>query len=283
MPAVGLMLLFCLALGMQQVAIKAIAADVSPLAQIGIRSAIAALLVIAVARYRGVRLMVPAQAGPGLLVGLGFTLEFGFVALGLNYTLASHMAVFLYTSPVFAAIGLHLFVPGEELARRHWIGVILAFLGMVVAMAPQSGVSGAILLGDALGVLAGLSWAATTLVLRTTSLSEAPPVRTLSYQLVTAAVLLLIAAGISGDLSSIHMTPLAWASMSFQTLGVSFSALLLWFWLLRRYLASRLGVLSFLSPVFGVLFGARLLGDPLSAGFLLGGGAILTGVWLVSR
>lgn len=54
----------------------------------------------------------------GILVGLGFTFEFVFVAWGLTYTLASHMSVFLYTAPVFAALGLHFLVPGEQLARR---------------------------------------------------------------------------------------------------------------------------------------------------------------------
>jgi len=283
--AISLMIGFCLVLGLQQVAIKAIAADIAPLAQIALRSVGAALLVALAARYRRVALAVPAQFGAGLLVGLGFTLEFMFVALGLNYTLASHMAVFLYTSPIFAAIGLHLFVPDEQLTRRHWIGIALAFIGMVIAMAPNANAlaNPHLLIGDALGVAAGLSWAATTLVLRTTSLSEAPPVRTLFYQLFTAAALLLPASWLLGDLSHIHMTGLAWASMGFQTVIVSFGALLLWFWLLRRYLASRLGVFSFLSPLFGVLFGALLLGEPLSINFVIGSVAIVAGVVLVSR
>src|SRR5690625_4941629 len=109
--AAGLMVLFCLIIGLQQVAIKSVAGDISPLAQIAIRSAIAVVLVIAVARLRGIELWVPTQFVPGLVVGVGFTLEFVFVALGLNYTYAAHMSVFLYTAPVFAAIGLHLFVP----------------------------------------------------------------------------------------------------------------------------------------------------------------------------
>src|SRR5699024_11470093 len=121
--AAALMLLFCLALGVQQVAIKAVAQEISPLAQIGVRSAIAALLVVAVARWRHIPLWVPDQFLHGFVLGIGFTLEFGFVALGLNYTYAAHMSVFLYTGPVFAAIGLHLFVAGEQLAPRHWLGI----------------------------------------------------------------------------------------------------------------------------------------------------------------
>lgn len=286
MPASALMTLFCLALGLQQVAIKAVAMDISPLAQIALRSLVAALFVALLARWRGIGMAAfRTHLGPGLLVGLGFTAEFAFVALGLNYTLASHMSVFLYTAPIFAALGLHVWVPGEQLARRQWWGVAMAFAGMVIAMAPTTSRidAGALVLGDALGLLAGLAWASTTLVLRRSKLSEAPPEQTLCYQLCVATLLLLPAAILLGDMQAIDFTGLALASLTFQTLVISLGALLLWFALLRRYLASQLGVFSFLSPVFGVLFGALLLDEPLTANFVIGGAVILIGIVLVSR
>ncbi|GGX80691.1 hypothetical protein GCM10007160_04860 [Litchfieldella qijiaojingensis] len=286
MQASLLMVLFCLALGLQQVAIKAVATDISPLSQVALRSLVAALVVAIFARWHGVKIAdFRTHLGPGLLVGLGFTGEFTFVALGLNYTMASHMSVFLYTAPVFAGLGLHFLVPGEQLTGRQWAGIGIAFAGMAIAMAPTtSGMNASVLLlGDALGLLAGLSWAATTLVLRRSTLSEAPAVQTLCYQLATAGLLLLPAAALLGDLGTIHVTGLVLASMTFQTLVISLGALLLWFALLRRYLATQLGVFSFLSPVFGVLFGAMLLGEPLTINFMVGGVAILTGIILVSR
>ena len=282
MQAAGLMLIFCIALGLQQVTIKAVADEVSPPAQIALRSVIALALIVAAARLRRVALWVPAQFGPGLIVGMGYTLEFAFVAYGLNYTYAAHMSVFLYTAPVFAAIGLHLFVAGEQLGPRQWLGVVVAFAGLVVALAPRGTVSTDILIGDGLGVLAGLSWAATTLTLRTTALSEAPSLRTVAYQLAVAAVVLLPATALMGGFTDMQLTPLAVASLSFQSLIVSFAALLLWFWLLRRYLASRIGVFAFLSPIFGVIFGVVLMGDPISINFAVGGIALLAGLLLVN-
>jgi len=282
MQAAGLMLIFCIALGLQQVAIKAVAEDISPLAQIALRSVIALALIVGTARLRRIALWVPAQFGPGLIVGMGYTLEFAFVAYGLNYTYAAHMSVFLYTAPVFAAIGLHLFVAGEQLGPRQWLGVGMAFAGLVVALAPRGTVSADILIGDGLGVLAGLSWAATTLTLRTTTLSEAPSLRTVAYQLAVAAAVLLPATALLGGFTEMQLTPLAVASLSFQALIVSFAALLLWFWLLRRYLASRIGVFAFLSPIFGVVFGVVLMGDPISMNFAIGGIALLAGLLLVN-
>jgi drug/metabolite transporter (DMT)-like permease len=63
---------------------------------------------------------------------------------------------------------------------------------------------------------------------------------------------------------------------------MSFVSLLVWFWLLRHYLASRLGVLTFLTPVIGVALGAVLLGEPLEAQFIAGAVVVLLGITTVS-
>ena len=63
---------------------------------------------------------------------------------------------------------------------------------------------------------------------------------------------------------------------------MSFVSLLVWFWLLRHYLASRLGVLTFLTPVIGVVLGAVLLGEQLEAQFIVGAAVVLLGITTVS-
>jgi drug/metabolite transporter (DMT)-like permease len=71
-------------------------------------------------------------------------------------------------------------------------------------------------------------------------------------------------------------------SLIFQTLVIAISSYLVWFWLLRRYLTSRLMLLSLLTPLFGVLFGAVLLRDPIDLRFALGAALVLTGVLIVN-
>jgi drug/metabolite transporter (DMT)-like permease len=56
-----------------------------------------------------------------------------------------------------------------------------------------------------------------------------------------------------------------------------------WFWLLRHYLASQLGVFSFMTPLFGVGFGVWLLNEPLESRFVAGAVLVLIGVVLVSN
>jgi drug/metabolite transporter (DMT)-like permease len=68
----------------------------------------------------------------------------------------------------------------------------------------------------------------------------------------------------------------------FQTLIISMVSYLVWFWLLRRYLTSRLMLLSLLTPLFGVMFGAVLLADPVSLRFALGTALVLVGILIVN-
>ncbi|GFO55416.1 hypothetical protein GMSM_24230 [Geomonas sp. Red276] len=283
---VGLMLLLCMIWGLQQVAIKAVAHDLSPLMQVGLRSGLSALLVGAVMVARRERFSLSdGTLAPGLVAGILFAAEFLFVAKGLTRTTASHMAVFLYTSPIFTALGLHLRLPAERLTARHWAGIGIAFLGIVTAFAGgllRGGVTPQMLVGDCFGILAGASWGATTVVIRCSALSEAASGKTLLYQLAVACAALLTYALLSGQFGVAAMTQAAWGSLLFQAVVVSFASYLAWFWLLRRYLASRLSAFSFMTPLFGVSFGVVLLHEPLDAFFAAGAVLVLMGITLVS-
>ncbi|CAM4101019.1 DMT family transporter [Kerstersia similis] len=285
--ATATMLLLCLIWGMQQVSIKAIAADVAPVLQVALRSGVAALLVLLCSRlFLRERWLPGIGLGPGLVAGLLFSVEFLCVALGLRWTSAAHMSVFLYTAPIFAAIGLHCRLPEERLQRLQWVGIALAFAGIVITfLGPQDPKNLAAapnpLLGDLFGLAAGLTWGLTTITVRVTRLSEAPPSQTLFYQLACACALPL-AFAYGTDQIHFNGTPLAWASLSFQTIVVCFFSYFTWFWLLRRYLAARLGILSFMSPLFGVAMGALLLDEHLDASFLIGAVLVLSGMVIVN-
>lgn len=281
------MLILCLLWALQQIVLKGTADDFSPMLQIALRSGLAAVLVALFMAWRGEHMDVSGGLWkPGLAVGTLFALEFMLVGEGLRHTSAAHMVVFLYTAPIFAALGLHWKLPSERLAPAQWAGIGLAFAGMGVAFllrdtsAPAQNWS-AVLWGDLLGLLGGAAWGATTVVIRTTRIAQLPATQTLMYQLVGGFVLMLPMAWALGH-TTFRPVPAVWASLAFQAVVVSFLSFLVWFWLLRHYLASRLGVFSFLTPLFGVVLGAWLLSEPIEPAFLTGAGMVLAGVVTVS-
>lgn len=280
------MLILCVTWGLQQIAIKLVVGDIATIVQASLRSGIAAFLVAIVLVIRGG--WQPSWQGTskaGMVVGLLFASEFLFIALGLQYTSASHMAVFLYTAPIFSALGLNFFVASERLKPLQWLGITVCFIGVLVAFGGSisfSEMNTTILLGDLFGLLAGIAWGATTVVVRSTKLSEAPASLTLFYQLFIAFISLLLIAIVTGQFATFNLTPISVSSLLFQGVIVSFVSYLVWFWLLRQYLANNLAVFSFMTPMFGVTFGVLILGEKLTINFIIGAILILLGILLVS-
>ena len=275
--AFAVMLVLCVIWGFQQITIKWAIAGVPPLLQAGLRSMIAVVLLLAWSRWRGVRLFQrDGTLASGALTGTLFSFEFMFIYLGLALTDASRMVVFLYLAPCFTALGLAWWVPGERLDSRQWAGVLVAFCGVVLAFAEGFG-SGAraSLLGDFFGVIAALLWAATTVLIRVTPLARVSATRTLFYQLALSAAALPLASLIAGEPGISGISLKVAASLAYQSVVVAFASYLAWFWLLTRYLAARVSVFAFLTPLFGVMFGVLILSEPLSAAFL--GAALLVG------
>ncbi len=283
--AVALMLLLTLLWGLQQVAIKLAIDGVSPVTQAAIRSALATALLLAWARWRGIALARrDGTLAAGLVAGALFAAEFFFIYAGLAHTTASRMVVFVYLAPILTALGLAWFIPGERLNRAQWTGVLLAFAGLVLAFAEGLAAHGrATVLGDLAGVAAAALWAATTVVIRTTRLAPAAAEKTLLYQLAASALLLPAAAWAIGEPGVVRVDATVVSSLLFQGAVVAFASYLTWFWLLTRYLGSRLAVFSFLTPLFGVLAGVLVLGERVGARFLLAALLVGAGIALVNR
>ena len=285
--ASSLMIVLCMVWGLQQVILKMAASDISPLMQIALRSGLAALLLLPLVLLdQKSQLMNLKNVKAGALVAVLFSLEFFLLAQALQLTSASHAVVLLYTAPIFVALGLHWKLPSERLTLLQWTGIGIAFIGIVVTfIRPQQiGVNTfqqQMLWGDLYALAAAIAWAATTVTVRLSSLAQAAVTQTLFYQLAGSFILLLGLAFFMGQ-AVVQWTPLVMGSLAFHTLIVSFASFLAWFWLLRNYLASRLGVFSFLTPLFGIIFGVWLLDENIEANFIFGTALVLLGILVVS-
>src|SRR5688572_24337558 len=281
--AISVMVLLTALWGFQQVTIKWIAADVSLVAQAAVRSGIATLLLLGWCLLRKQSLFTrDGTLAAGVAAGLLFALEFVLIYGGLAHTNASRMSVFVYLAPPLTALGLHLFVRGERLGALQWTGVLVAFAGLVLAFSEGLTSGMRTWVGDLCGLAAAVLWAATTVLIRATSLSHASAAKTLFYQLAVSAAVLPLASMLMGERGVAAVTPLVVASLAYQAVVVAFASYLAWFWLLTRYLAARLSVLSFLTPLFGMASGVVFLSEPLSADFAFAALAIAAGIALVN-
>jgi drug/metabolite transporter (DMT)-like permease len=284
--AMVLMVALCALWGLNQVAAKVANAGISPVLQAGLRSIGSVLLLMGWSRWRGIRLFESdGSLKAGLAAGAMFAGEFALIYWGLEFTPASRAVVFLYTAPFVVALGLHWLVPAERLTRVQALGLVSAFAGILLAFGDNLSLPDKRqVIGDAMLFGAALMWGGTTVLIRTTRLSSINPSKTLFYQLGVSALALPMASVLLGEEGIIGQpSALVWASLAGQIVVVAFASYLIWFWLISRYPATRLSAFSFLTPLFGMVFGAWLLGERITWG--LGGAMALVavGIWLVNR
>jgi drug/metabolite transporter (DMT)-like permease len=280
----ALMVMLCLIWGFNQPAIKLAIADVPPLIQCTIRSGLAVPIVWAWMRWRGLPLGErDGTLGPGLIAGVLFGLEFLLIYRGLLYTTASRAVLFIYLAPFFVVIGARWFLPGDRFGVMQWAGLLLSFAGMAVAFGlPTPAADPRQLLGDLMMVAAAASWAATTLVIKASSLAKVSSEKTLFYQIAVCVPMVGLGALLFGERITAVPSGIALASLAYQTIVISttFSA---WFALIVKFSASRLSAFTFLTPLFGVAFGHLVLGEPLTPAFALAVALVAAGLILVNR
>jgi len=275
----------CLSWGFNNVAIKLAIHDIPPLIQSSARSVIAALLVGAWTQARGIPLFKrDGTLWAGILAGVLFALEFLLIYRGLVWTTATRGVLFLYLAPFFVVIGSRWLVPGDHFNLSQWLGLLLSFVGIVIAFGlPTPAADSRQVLGDLMLVGGAAAWAATTLIIKASALNRISAEKTLLYQLVVSAPLLGFGAMMFGERITATPSAVAFGAFAYQTIYVVSITFTIWFVLVVRYSAARLSVFTFLAPLFGVAAGHLVLGEPLTPAFTVAVALVAAGLLLVNR
>ena len=283
--AISLLMACCLFWGLQQVLIKATIAEMAPMFQASLRLVGATALLLLWCAWRDVPLFKrDGSLKAGLLAGALFGAEFACIYLGLQYTTASRLTVFLYTSPFWVAVLVPLWVKSERLQGLQWVGLLAAFVAVVFAL--REGFTGdhtSTAHGDLLALAAGMLWGLTTVVIRATSLVKIAPEKLLFYQLAVSALALPVLSVALGEVWVWHFSPFVITSLVLQTAVGAFASYLAWMWMLGHYPATKISVFVFFTPLFALLFGALWLKESVTPGLLLALATVAAGIVLVNR
>lgn len=265
----GLALLAATLWGANTVAIKISLYGIPPLALAGIRFVIGMGAVLVWTLWNRVPIRMEDGERRSLLqLAILFVFQIGLLNTGIHFTLASRSTVLNSTHPLFTAILAHLFLPGDQLSRLKVIGMSFSFLGVVMVFS-ESIAFGNIqyLFGDLLvlssAMLLGLRLVYTKRIAQATH-----PGKLLVWQYSLSAPTFCILSMVFESDFSYRLNPAVVLGVLYQSVVVAGFCFLLWTFLLRRYMASRLGVFHFVTPVFGVSFSNLLLGEAISTGIL---------------
>jgi drug/metabolite transporter (DMT)-like permease len=202
---------------LSHVAVKIANSGISPAFQSGLRSLGALACLMIWARLRGVSLLAPeGTLAVGIAAGAMFAAEFALIFWALAFTDVARGIIILYTTPFFVALGAHYFVPGEQMHRMQFIGLLCAFAGVAIAFSDGLTLpDNRALIGDSMMLGAAALWGATTVLVKASKLSRIDPAKTLAYQLAVSGIVLTPFALLLGERGFFDPTPLVVGSLVF--------------------------------------------------------------------
>lgn len=283
----GLVLaLLCFLWGAQSVSIKVSNQGMPPLMAAATRSLVAGLLVWGYARSKGRRVAFPRGKNRyAVTIGTLFGLESLLLYWCLVFTPASRAFIFYYTHPFWVALGAHFLLKNDRLSTPKIFGLALAFAGVAVVFQARSPeLPPSYWIGDVMALVAAVCWGTTTLFIKhTLEQVNMDHYQTLFAQLIYSFPLLAVGSVLFEFPVHPNLSFPVLASLFYQSVVVAFASFLVWFWLIHRYPVSRLAAFTFLAPLFGVILGEVVLGEPLSLLVWLGLGCVAGGLYLVNR
>ncbi|HEX2967108.1 MAG TPA: DMT family transporter, partial [Syntrophorhabdaceae bacterium] len=206
----------------------------------------------------------------GIMVGILFGLEFVCLYFGLLYTDSGRAAILMYTSPFVVALGAH-FLLREKLNFIKIIGLALAFLGVYfVFRGKPAAYTDKMLFGDILTIFGAILWAATTLYIKKYLAAKVHPVNTFLYQLVFSIPIIFVCALLLEPVWIKHIDTYIIASFFYQSVIIAFASYFVWFKMIYIYPVAKLSAFTFLTPVFGVLFGVVFFKEQITAWLVAG-------------
>ncbi|RON52348.1 EamA family transporter [Pseudomonas frederiksbergensis] len=273
------------------VAGRFLADSLSPLFAASLRfllASLALLLFVALARVTLVRPSLRQWLQLALLGFFGIFFYNLCFFYGLHYINASRASLIVALNP--AVIGLASWLLFKErLGRTKVAGIAICIAGaglVIVSRNPQLLAANAdAWIGDLLIFGCVVSWGVYSLFSKELN-QTLGPVQTVTYSILSGTAMLWLTSAVRGELSVealLSLGPQQW--MSLMYLGVLGSALAYigYYDGIRKIGATRSGVFIALNPLTAVILGALLLGEQLTLAMCLGGGLILTGIYLCNK
>ncbi|MCH7477444.1 MAG: DMT family transporter [SAR324 cluster bacterium] len=271
--------------GLNAISLRVVTLGIAPITAAAIRGAIALAFLTGYALLRRESLRYSGWAlVHGTIVAVIFALEFVAIYSGASLTNGSHVAIFVNTAPFFVTLGAHYWLPGERMHLLRFVGLVVAFLGIVLLFSDefflqQTG----FWRGDLLVMVGAALWASTTLYIKRFMVRSFSGFRLLYIQVLISTPILGAIAYLAEPTPFFRVNAAVVSALLFQAIVVVFFSYLMWIVLLRIYPAGGIQSLTFMTPVWGVLAGVVLLGESVSVLAASGIALVGFGLYIVNR
>lgn len=211
-----------------------------------------------------------------------FTMQIGLFNLGTKFTYASHATILINTHPFFTAAMAHFFILADELNIRKTLGLIVAFSGVLIIFRGNLDLQLSYLLGDLLVLISGFLLGSLN-VLTKRLVQYINSYRLLVWEMLLSLPIFFGLSFVFEDIDNYHFTYPALSAILYQGLVVGGFCFVAWTLILKQHSPSKLSVLFFATPLFGVLLSVIFLHEPITWNLAFGAVFVAVGIYIVNR
>ena len=266
------------------VATKAGLEDAGPLRLGWLRFAIGGLVILtyALASRQSFRIQ-RREWIPLSLLGTLFTVQLAFMNIGQDFSTAGHAVVVTSTFPLWTGVFAHLFVPGDRMSRSRTFGTLVAYSGVVaVFYRGFADSSSDFLVGDLLLLGSAVLLGGRQVYLSQLGQGIAQHKLLMAQSIFGVVTFVIVSLVFESDEPFLVTTRLV-VALFYSGVLIAGLGFLGQTWLLKRYLPSRVTVISLSQPVFGVLLSWWILGESVGGELYLGALLVVVGSALAQR
>ncbi|HEY1273285.1 MAG TPA: EamA family transporter [Thermoleophilaceae bacterium] len=215
-----------------------------------------------------------------LIAAVGVTLgvvKFGLLFTGMDVGVTAGLASLVLQCQVPFTVILAAIVLGERIGPRGIAGLAAAAGGFAVIGVSRGG--GVTVTGLVLVVAAGAAWAVANMMMKRAS--GADPIAFIAWMSLVPIVPLLALSIATEHPSLADLSGRALPAAAYIAFVSTLGGFAAWSWLMRVHDAGRVASFALLVPIFGMTFGALLLGERITAAHVAGAGLVLAGLALV--
>ncbi|MBP2283524.1 drug/metabolite transporter (DMT)-like permease [Flavobacterium sp. CG_23.5] len=217
-----------------------------------------------------------------ILSVLNFVLSNGLSTWGVKYISSGLGAIIGAIVPLWIVI-ISIF-RGERLARLAIIGLIVSFGGVCVVFYDHLNdfLKPDFRFGIFISIISTLTWAFGSLYTKKKAASF-NPYFSLGLQMFLSSILLFAFTGATGTSVPLSSIPaISWWAISYLVVFGSVLTFIAFIYALQHLPAQISSIYAYINPIIAVILGALIFSESLNAAIAIGGGVILSGLYMVN-
>lgn len=215
-----------------------------------------------------------------LLAGVFFAGDLAVWHWSIELTSVANATLLANFAPIFVTLGGLIFF-GERFSKTFYAGLVAAIIGVIVLLGDSAALGNRNLLGDGLGIITAMFYAAYMLLVGRLRAAFST-MTVMGWSGLSASVILLIIAYLSGE-ELVAASAFGWLVLALLALGSHAGGQSMIAHALAHLPVAFSSIALLLQPAIATVLAWIILNEPLGPVQFLGGGIVLTGIYLARR